>query len=46
MATPESLRLKVEPMADCARYDDIRKAKMLGVTERVVCTHAMAAEAA
>jgi len=23
--TPDALRLKIEPMADCGRYDSIRK---------------------
>ena len=25
IATPDALRLKIEPQADCARYDSIRK---------------------
>jgi hypothetical protein len=25
ITTPDALRLKIEPMADCGRYDSIRK---------------------
>jgi hypothetical protein len=25
IATPDALRLKIEPVADCGRYDSIRK---------------------
>ena len=27
IATPEALRLKAEPAADCARYDNLRKGR-------------------
>jgi hypothetical protein len=26
ITTPDALRLKIEPVADCGRYDSIRKA--------------------
>ncbi|MCF3949004.1 IS21 family transposase, partial [Acidiphilium iwatense] len=44
--TPDALRLKVEPKADCGRYDSLRRAEMPQGSMRALCAYGMASEGA
>jgi transposase len=46
ITTPEALRLRCEPIADCGRYDSLRRAEMPQGSMRALCVHGMALEGA
>ena len=46
ITTPDALRLKFEPTADCGRYDSLRRAEMPQGSMRGLFAHGMASEGA